>query len=163
MKKQALVWTAVPEVYALMKAVNWPRIPQQKNKVEVRFGAHMPVAECDLVIVSGGTDQPVAPWATSGTPGKNDTVNVSVSVYTNVPGFDELRTWAHLAELGTAIDLAFRDETTGRPQIPAALRDAGVLSVLCSPTSTQVTPAGEAGAASWMGSAEFTVALVARI
>lgn len=162
MKKQALVWTAVPEVFALMKSVNWPRIQQQK-KVEVRFGAHDPVLGCDLVVVSGVTDQPVAPWATSGTPGKNDSVNVMVSVFTSVPGFDEMRTWARLAELGTAIDLAFRDETTGRPRIPDAMRQAGVLSVLCSPTTTRVDPAGGAGAVTWMGAAEFTVALSARI
>lgn len=163
MKRYSSVWAVVPEVLAMLRDASWDSIPQVAGGVKVSFGAMAVVPAGEHVVVDGLVRRAGQDIVTGGTPGKDDTPETTISVFTNVPGFDAERTWERLTALGCAIDDVFRDLDTGKPIISAALTAAGVWAISLSTVSTSVQPMNSPGAAGWLGVAELVVAWKARI
>ena len=163
MKPYSSVWVVVPEILGLLRTAAWPTIPEVQGGVKVSLGALAAVPAGEAIVLDGLVRRGNQGIVTGGTPGKDDTPETTISVFTNVPGFTAERTWDRLAQLGCTIDEVFRDLETGKPIISDRLRAAGVRWLGVSSIDTALGPMNSAGAAGWLGVAEIVVSWTARI
>jgi len=163
-KYRSSVWPVMPEILDMLRNADWPRIPEIKSKVDVKFGAINSIPGGEAVVLHGSTKRATQTVETAGTPGKNDDVDATLAVFVNIPGFSAERTWGRLAELANAVDMTFRDLNTGKPILSKGMEDAGVWWLWASAIETEVVPMdGNAGSAGWLGMCMFTLTWRARI
>lgn len=165
MKKTSSLWVVLPEVHRVLKdEAEWPRLVETGTKrPEVLFGAFTQPPGGESIVITGSTRRSVGEWATSGTPGRDETFEALIMVMVNVPGFDALQTFRRLGALGVSLEDTLRSRETGKPILTTDMTDAGVIQTSLTAVDSTIEPFNVAGAGGWIGAAAYVFTWSARI
>lgn len=137
----------LPAVHGLLKTASWPASAENPTGVTVLFGAYRPLANTELVAVTGLTNTTIE--------SREEVITFDVATLINIPGYNELRTWERRVELTNALIETLIGDFT----LPATVRATGVYWWHIVARQTSVEPAADVvpGSSGWVGYALLTI------
>lgn len=165
-RQPSLVFDTITSLYQVLKAGTWPPLlgtngDVLNEEVLVSFGELGAQPPLESVAVTGSIENDdQSGWPELGQHTKRETFSTDLVVTSSVPGRDALEAWARLKVLVQTIDGLLRDMTSGRPVIPTAIAELGVLSWSVTSVETFCWPTSDGG---FHASAVVTVGVRAHI